>query len=129
MHRHVPHRSRATAWTLLLAFVVVLTATCIATADAAPAQDACCASMAADCGTSMAQEHTCCPTESVRLDQQTVAGLRISIAAPDRTSATMLAVMPVAAGIIATAGYRAPDLPPPLRGGPATQFRLSNLRI
>jgi hypothetical protein len=129
MCRTLRRRSCTIAWTLLLAFVAVLSATCIATAETSPAQHACCESMAADCGTSMAQEHTCCPTETVRLDQQTVAADRVGLSAPGPISVTMLAALPMSAGVSSTPGDSTPELRPPLRGGPAPHLRRSILRI
>jgi hypothetical protein len=48
------------------------------------AEMACCASMVADCGSSMGQNHSCCRTESPRLDQQPpAAGPRLIAPSPD----------------------------------------------
>jgi hypothetical protein len=64
-------------WALLVAFSLGLSANCLATTKMSEAEMACCAKMAAGCGGAMGQVHTCCRTESPRLDQQLAAAPRL----------------------------------------------------
>ena len=64
-------------WALLVAFSLGLSANCLATTQMSEAEMACCATMAAGCGGAMGQEHSCCRTESPRIDQQLAAGPRL----------------------------------------------------
>ena len=64
-------------WALLVAFSLGLSANCLATTEMSEAEMACCAKMAAGCGGAMGQAHSCCRTESPRVDQQLSAGPRL----------------------------------------------------
>lgn len=71
-------------WALLVAFSLGLSANCLATTGMSEAEMACCATMAAGCGGAMGQEHSCCRTESPRVDQQLAAAPRlVAPAAPE----------------------------------------------
>lgn len=67
MRRFLRRRSRPAAWALIAALVVAFVVNCAPTAEATPAQKACCVAMGHDCGPT-GQEQDCCATESARLD-------------------------------------------------------------
>jgi hypothetical protein len=70
MRRFLRQHTRCVGSVLLAIFVVALSVTCLAQEEMTEAQMACCTAMVAGCGGSMGQDHTCCQTESPRLDQQ-----------------------------------------------------------
>jgi len=84
MRRFLRQHTRCVGAALLAIFVVVLSVTCLAQKEMTEAQMACCAAMVAGCGGAMGQDHSCCPTESPRLDQQLPAsGPHLVVPAPE----------------------------------------------
>ena len=127
MRRFLRQPTRCVGSALLAIFVVVLSVTCLAQKEMTEAQMACCASMVAGCGGAMGPEHTCCPTESPRLDQQVAAsGPRLVAPAPE-----LIAVIDfdLDADTIARDVFSSePEVSPPIAARPA-YLTLSVFRV
>ena len=127
MRRFVRQHTRCVGSALLAIFVVVLSVTCLAQKEMTEAQMACCASMVAGCGGAMGQDHTCCPTESPRLDQQlAAAGPRLVAPAPELIAVIIsgLDADAMAPGVFANE----PETSPPIAARPA-YLTLSVFRV
>lgn len=73
--------TRPIAWTLAVAFAVVLSANCATGEEMTEAQKACCAAMGHDCG-AMAGGEDCCSHESSRVSQALITAKGVSLAVP-----------------------------------------------
>ena len=126
MRRFLRQHTKPVGSVLLSVFILVLSVTCLAQQQMTEAQMACCASIAADCGASMGQEHTCCPTESPRLDQQpAAAGPRLVAPAPELIAFLMFGLdAAISPGVFSNE----PEVSPPLAARPA-YLTLSVLRV
>jgi hypothetical protein len=114
-------------WALLVAFSLGLSANCLATTEMSEAEMACCAKMAADCGVAMGQHHSCCRTESPRLDQQlAAAGPRLVAPAPELIA--FLISGPDADDISPGVLSNEPEASPPIAARPA-YLTLSVFRV
>lgn len=91
MHRFVRRQTRTIGAALVLVLVGTLSATCVLQAEMSTAEMACCATMSADCGSAMGQDHQCCRTTSVRTDPLFGAATRLELAAPAPTPVAVLA--------------------------------------
>ena len=77
MRRFLRQHTKLVGSVMLSLFVLFLSVTCIAQEGMTEAEMACCAKMAAGCGGAVGQAHSCCRTESPRVDQQLAAGPRL----------------------------------------------------
>ena len=127
MPRFLRQHTKRVSSVLLSLFVVVLSATCLAQEEMTEAQMACCASMVGDCGAAMGQDHSCCRTESPRLDQQlAAAGPRLVAPAPELIAVIVfdLDADAIAPGVFSNE----PEASPPLAARPA-YLTLSVFRV
>lgn len=127
MRRFLRQHTRCVGSALLAIFVVVLSVTCLAQKEMTEAQMACCAAMVAGCGGAMGQDHTCCPTESPRLDQQlAAAGPRLVAPAYELIAVVVfdLNLDAIARGVFSSE----PETSPPIAARPA-YLTLSVFRV
>jgi len=127
MRRFLRQHTRCVGSALLAIFVVVLSVTCLAQKEMTEAQMACCAAMVAGCGGAMGQDHTCCPTESPRLDQQlAAAGPRLVAPASELIAVVVfdLNLDAIARGVSSSE----PETSPPIAARPA-YLTLSVFRV
>jgi hypothetical protein len=127
MRRFLRQHTRCVGSVLLAIFVVVLSVTCLAQKEMTEAQMACCAAMVAGCGGAMGQDHTCCPTESPRLDQQLAApGPRLVAPASELIAVVVfdLNLDAIARGVFSSE----PETSPPIAARPA-YLTLSVFRV
>jgi len=127
MRRFLRQHTRCVGSALLAIFVVVLSVTCLAQEEMTEAQMACCASMVGDCGAAMGQDHSCCRTESPRLDQQLPAsGPRLVAPAPELIAFLIsgLDADAISPGVVSNE----PEISPPIAARP-TYLTLSVFRV
>jgi hypothetical protein len=127
MRRFLRQQTRCVGSVLLAIFVVVLSVTCVAQEEMTEAQMACCAAMVAGCGTSVGQHHSCCRTESPRLDQQLPAsGPRLVAPAPEPIAFLIsgLDADAISPGVVSNE----PEVSPPIAARPA-YLTLSVFRV
>ena len=129
MQHPVRRQTRLIGSALLSIFVVVLSVTCMADAGMTDAEMACCASLTANCGVAMGQDHGCCQTEAPRFDPQLAASSRAQAPIPQPTIVAVLAfALPTELRSTSIVLDGANGSPPAARGVP-TYLLISSLRI
>ena len=127
MRRFLRQQTKCVGRLLLAIFVVVLSVTCLAQEGMTEAQMACCASMVAGCGGAMGQDHSCCRTESPRLDQQlAAAGPRLVAPTPELIAFLIFGLD--ADAIVPGAFSNEQEVSPPIAARPA-YLTLSVFRV
>lgn len=81
MRKWMSRRARPIGWTLVVAFSVVLSASCTTDASMTEAEMACCEAMGHDCGP-MANPEDCCSHDSGRVAQFLATAKTIPLAVP-----------------------------------------------
>lgn len=92
MRRLITHDRRLLSGVLVAAFTLVLFADCASAAEATAVEMACCAAMGKACG-SHSNTHSCCTTETPRLDQSP-AVRQITVASPVSVASSLTIELP-----------------------------------